>query len=153
MSDDTPPSHLKWPSHSVSSYAPTLTSTTKAKDEFYTNLSNIMKNIPPKENLIIFGDFNAGVGADHDSCSSCLRHFGVGKINDNRQHLLEFCSYHGLCMTNSYFQIKPQHKVSWCHPRSKQLAPTGHDLDPSYPPQVHAPLTPTTGQTVTPTTL
>ena len=34
-------------------------------------------------------------------------------MNVNGQHLLEFCSYHGLCMTNTYFQKKSQHKVSW----------------------------------------
>lgn len=56
---------------------------------------------------------------------SCFRHFGVGKINKNGQCLLEFCSYHGLCMTNSYFQMKPQHKVSWCDSRSKDW----HQLD------------------------
>ena len=49
----------------------------------------------------------------------------LGKINDNGQRLLEFCSYHGLCVTNSYFQTKPQHKVSWRHSRSKYW----HQLD------------------------
>ncbi|XP_076031941.1 uncharacterized protein LOC143019846 [Oratosquilla oratoria] len=71
----------------VSAYAPTLTSTAEAKDEFYINISNI--------------------------------------INDNGQRLLEFCSYNSLCVTNSFFQTKPQHRVSWCHPRSKHW----HQLD------------------------
>lgn len=109
----------------VSVYAPTLTSTPEAKDEFYTNLSDAIKNIPSKEHLILLGDYNARVGSDHDSWPSCLGHFGVGKINENGQRLLEFCSFHGLCVTNSYFQTKPQHKVSWRHPRSKHW----HQLD------------------------
>ncbi|XP_076041799.1 uncharacterized protein LOC143025684 [Oratosquilla oratoria] len=108
----------------VSAYAPTLTSTAEAKDEFYINISNIVKNIAPKEQVIILGDFNARVGADHDFWPSCLGHFGIGKINDNGQRLLEFCSYNSLCVTNS-FQTKPQHRVSWCHPRSKHW----HQLD------------------------
>ena len=41
-------------------------------------------------------------------------------MNENGQRLLEFCTYHALCVTNSYFQTKPQHKVSWRHPHSKQ---------------------------------
>ena len=65
------------------------------------------------------------VGADQDSWPSCLGPFGVGKMNENGQRLLEFCSYHGLCVTNSYFMTKPQHKVSWRHPRSKHW----HQLD------------------------
>ncbi|XP_076035992.1 uncharacterized protein LOC143021955 [Oratosquilla oratoria] len=65
----------------VSAYAPTLTSRAEANDEFYINISNIVKNIPPKEHVIILGDFND--------------------------------------------RTKPQHRVSWCHPRSKHW----HQLD------------------------
>ncbi|XP_071483240.1 craniofacial development protein 2-like [Diadema antillarum] len=109
----------------VSAYAPTLASTPEAKDEFYSNLSDVIRNIPDNEHLVLLGDFNARVGADHDSWPSCLGHFGVGKINENGQRLLELCSFHGLCVTNSYFQTKPQHRVSWRHPRSKHW----HQLD------------------------
>ncbi|XP_071508358.1 craniofacial development protein 2-like [Diadema antillarum] len=67
----------------VNAYAPTLTSTPEAKDEFYSNLSDVIRNIPDNEHLVLLGEFNARVGADHDSWSSCLGHFGVGKINEN----------------------------------------------------------------------
>ena len=33
--------------------------------------------------------------------------------------LLELCTYHDLCIANSYFRTKPQQKVSWRHPRAK----------------------------------
>ncbi|XP_047485900.1 uncharacterized protein LOC125036983 [Penaeus chinensis] len=46
-------------------------------------------------------------------------------MNDNGQRLLELCTYHNLCVTNSFFRTKPQHKVSWRHPRSKHW----HQLD------------------------
>lgn len=54
-----------------------------------------------------------------DSWPSCLGQYGVGMLNENGQRLLELCTYHGLCVTNSFFKTKPQHKVSWRHPRSK----------------------------------
>ena len=65
------------------------------------------------------------MGAARDSCTSCLGFFRVAKVNENRQYLLEFFSYHGLCVTNTFFQTKPQHWVSWRHPRSKHR----HQLD------------------------
>ena len=35
------------------------------------------------------------------------------------------CTFHNLCITNPFFKTKPQHKVSWRHPRSKHW----HQLD------------------------
>ena len=109
----------------VNAYSPTLSSTPDAKDEFYENLASIIRNIPSQEQLVLLGDFNARVGSDHELWPSCLGHFGVGKINENGQRLLEMCAYYDLCITNSYFKTKPQHKVSWRHPRSKHW----HQLD------------------------
>ena len=109
----------------VSVYAPTMSATSDTKDEFYENLAAIIYSVPNKEQLVLLGDFNARVGADHDTWPSCLGQFGVGKMNENGQRLLELCSYHDLCIANSYFRTKPQHKVSWRHPRSKHW----HQLD------------------------
>ena len=38
---------------------------------------------------------------------------------------LELCCHHSLPITNTFFMTKPQHKVSWRHPRSKHW----HQLD------------------------
>ncbi|KAL7886731.1 hypothetical protein AOLI_G00044520 [Acnodon oligacanthus] len=45
----------------ISAYAPTLTSTPEAKDEFYTNLNDVIKNIHSSEHLVLLGDLNARV--------------------------------------------------------------------------------------------
>ena len=109
----------------VSVYAPTMSATSDTKDELYENLAAIISSFPNNEQLILLGDFNARVGADHDTWPSCIGQFGVGKMNENGQRLLELCTYHDLCIANSYFRTKPQHKVSWRHPRSKHW----HQLD------------------------
>ena len=109
----------------ISAYAPTLTSTEEAKDMFYDELSTVVGGIPASTSIYILGDFNARVGSDHDSWMTCLGHFGVGKMNNNGQRMLEFCCHHDLCITNTFFNTKPQHKVSWRHPRSKHW----HQLD------------------------
>ena len=84
----------------ISAYAPTLTLKPETRDGFYTNLNDVIKNIHISNHLLL-GDFNARVSADHDSWSSCLGSFGVGKKNENRQRPRELWSYHGLCVTNS----------------------------------------------------
>ena len=109
----------------VSVYAPTMSATSDIKDEFYENLAAVTSSVPNNEQLVLLGNFNARVGADHDTWPFCIGQFGVGKINENGQRLLELCTYHDLCIANSYFRTKPQHKVSWRHPRSKHW----HQLD------------------------
>ena len=106
-------------------YAPTLSATPVTKNMFYENLASIIKSISSRVQIILLGEFNARVGADHDSWPSCLGHFGVGKMNENGQRLQVFFAFHDLCITNSFFRNKPQHKVSWRNPRSKHW----HQLD------------------------
>ena len=70
--------------------------------------------------MFLLGDFNARVGDDSTSWPAVIEFFRAGKMNKNGQRLLEFFSYYDWVVTNSYFKTKPQHKVSWRHPRSKK---------------------------------
>ena len=111
--------------HILSLYAPTLCSEAETKDHFYESLDSVVSNIPKHESLYLLGDFNARVGADHKAWSTTIGTHGIGKMNDNGQRLLELCSAHNLCITNTFFKCKDIHKVSWRHPRSKHW----HQLD------------------------
>ena len=53
-------------------YAPTMSATLDTKDEFYENFSAIISSVPNNEIHVLLGDFNARVGADHDTWPSCL---------------------------------------------------------------------------------
>ncbi|PIK43974.1 complement component 3-2 [Apostichopus japonicus] len=109
----------------VAAYAPTLAASPDVKNKFYSELDELIGQLPESEDLYLLGDFNARVGAEHDSWPTCVGHHGVGKINENGQRLLELCCNRNLCITNTYFQHKEKHKVSWMHPRSHQW----HQLD------------------------
>ncbi len=105
------------PVNILSIYAPTLCSSAETKDTFYDELETTIKEIPTTEHLFLLGDFNARIGADHNSWPRCIGHFGIGKLNENGQRLLELCSYHDLCISNTFFSTKRCHRVSWRHPR------------------------------------
>ena len=106
-------------------YAPTLYSAQVEKDKFYELLETEIRKVDQCERMLILGDFNARVGADSSSWPGCLGAFGIDTINENGQHLLELCAALELCVTNSFFQTRLRHKVSWQHPRSKKW----HQLD------------------------
>ncbi|CAH2045036.1 unnamed protein product, partial [Iphiclides podalirius] len=106
----------------ISAYAPTLNSTSENKDQFYDQLDETVRGVHSTDRLYILGDFNARVGQDTTAWPGA---HGVGKQNENGQRLLEFCSKHQLCVTNTFFKGKLMRKVSWMHPRSKHW----HQLD------------------------
>ena len=107
------------PVNLINAYAPTLSASDETKDQFYDQLHTVIDAFPKQEHLLLLGDFNARVGSDNESWPVCLGKQGIGKMNNNGQRLLEICTWHNLCITNSFFKTKPQHKVSWMHPRSK----------------------------------
>ncbi|XP_014776570.1 uncharacterized protein LOC106873637 [Octopus bimaculoides] len=97
---------------------PLSTAQKRPRTKFYKDLNCIIRNIPTNKNTYLLGDFNAHVGSDHDLWPICVGHFGIDNMNDNGQRLLEFCTCHNLCITNTFFANKPSHKASWRHPRS-----------------------------------
>ncbi|XP_045503538.1 uncharacterized protein LOC123700381 [Colias croceus] len=109
----------------ITAYAPTLTSSEETKDQFYNQLDETVSKVSTGDRLYILGDFNARVGQDFSTWPSCIGYHGVGNMNENGQRLLEFCSDHRLCVTNTFFKGKLSHRVSWKHPRSGHW----HQLD------------------------
>ena len=109
----------------LSCYAPTLDADPIIKEKFYHQLDDKVKETPTNDALYLLGDFNARVGAEDTLWPSVLGKHGIGKTNDNGQRLLEFCSFHHLCITNTFFKNKDLYKASWRHPRSK----IWHQLD------------------------
>ena len=109
----------------ICAYAPTLLAESEDKDRFYEDFNSLISEISPSEGLYLLCDFNARIGSDREAWAPTIGTFGVGTINENGQRLLELCSYHNLCVTNTFFANKACRQVSWRHPRSGRW----HQLD------------------------
>ena len=104
----------------ISAYAPTLSSCDEDKETFYKNLDSLMKSTPANNKLVVLGDFNARVGADHQGWEGALGPQGAGKMNSNELLPLTMCTENSLTITNTLFRLANKHKTTWMHPRSKQ---------------------------------
>ena len=109
----------------ISAYAPTLLASDEDEEEFYQQLSDLLSSIPADHDIALLGDFNARIEADADSWTSVIGLFGVGKINKNRECLLQLCSLFNLSVASSFFKSSLRSKVTWMHPRSRRW----HQLD------------------------
>ena len=96
----------------ISAYASTMTNPDEVKDKFYDDLDNIISATPRTDKLILFGDFNARVGTDHQTLEGVISSEGVG----NGLLLLRKCAEHVLLMTNTVFKLPNRNKTSWMHP-------------------------------------
>lgn len=68
----------------ISAYAPTLDAEEESKDRFYSQLHTLFQSIPHDDKIILLGDFNAGVGHNHQLWQGIMERHKVGKCNDNR---------------------------------------------------------------------
>jgi len=103
----------------ISTYAPTLLSNDETKDHCHAMLRSTLMQVPRRDKLIVFGDFNARIGSDSKIWVNVMGKHGVGNINSNGHRLFSLCSEFGLFVTNTLFQLKHNHKTTWMHPLSK----------------------------------
>lgn len=103
----------------ISVYAPTLYKSDEIKEKFYEELSQCLKSINAKEQILLLGDFNARVGRDYEAWPGILGRHGVGNMNSNGQLLLSLCAQYDLAISNTMFRLAAKHKTTWMHPRSK----------------------------------
>ena len=103
----------------ISAYAPTLTNSIKnpeLAEEFYNNLEITINSIP-KRNLIFIGaDTNAQLGINNTNFRGSVGSFGKGYLNSNGERLGDFLIRNNLIATNTFFQHKLKHRVTWTHP-------------------------------------
>ena len=92
----------------VSAYAPSLGASPDVTDSFHKALADTVRLMNIDESLFILGNFNARVGNQWTQWPRALDYHGIGKMNENGQRLLEFCTANDLAITNTFFALKNQ---------------------------------------------
>ena len=105
----------------ITAYAPTLVAEEASKDEFYADLSAVLRGADPRNKIILLVDFNARVGNRRDLWGQAVGSHDIGKMNANGLCLLKLCTEFDIIITNTLFRLKAIYKSSWMHPRYRQL--------------------------------
>ena len=104
----------------IAVYAPTSSNcdkNPKLREDFYEKLDGTIKKIPNRNFIVLAGDFNAKTGSGHYEYPENMGKYGKGHKNESGTALLEICSKYDLVITNTLFQHKLCHRVTWTAPK------------------------------------
>ena len=96
-------------------------------DKFYNDLQDTLNKVSTDDMIIKVGDLNARVGnmQPQETASNSIGPFTVDSTNENGFKLIDFCTINNLIISNTFFEHKTVHQMSWMHPGNK----TWHMID------------------------
>nr|VZI11361.1 unnamed protein product [Spirometra erinaceieuropaei] len=97
----------------VSVYAPTSAAEQRDKEAFYSPLQALVERLPLHDLLTVAGDWNGRNGPGDSTASHPLGRFGRGSRCENSERLLNFAYRKGLLVTNTCFQHRKKHLLTW----------------------------------------
>ena len=95
-------------------YIPTRNAEEAEVERFYEDLQDLLELTPPKEVLLIIGDWNAKVGSQ--KAPGVTGKFGIGVQSETGQRLTEFCQENALVIANTLFQQHKRRLYTWTSP-------------------------------------
>lgn len=107
-------------------YAPTNEADEESKDAFYDQLQKEIDKTPNHDIKIIMGDLNSKVGCDNTGYERTMGQQGCGRMNENGERLVEFCSTNNLVIGGTLFPHKDIHKLTWYSPNLRDKNQIDH---------------------------
>lgn len=79
------------------------------KENFYSSFRTAIRKIPPRDKLVLIGDFIARVGTDAKKWPEVTGYHGIGKCDSNGEPLLALCSENELTIMNTVFKYRERY--------------------------------------------
>ena len=98
----------------VQVYAQTSNAEEAEVEWFYEDLQDLLELTPPKDVLIIIGDWNAKVGTQE--IPGLTGKFVAGVQNEAEQRLIQFCQENPRVIANTHFQQYKRRLYTWTSP-------------------------------------
>ena len=77
-----------------------------------------MDDVPKKDAILIFGDWNAKLG--EAEVSGIVGNFGLGKPNEAGEKLIEFCADNKMVVINTCFKQPKRRLCTWTTPNGQR---------------------------------
>ncbi|KAK2887924.1 hypothetical protein Q8A73_019372 [Channa argus] len=97
----------------VSGYAPKVGCELEEKKKFWSELDEVMQNIPRGEKVLIGADFNGHVGEGNRGDENVMGTFGLQDRNTEGQMVVDFAKRMEMAVVNTFFQKRQEHSVTY----------------------------------------
>ena len=97
----------------ISAYAPQVGCELEEKEEFWSELDEIMESVPREERVVIGADLNGHVGRGNRGDEEVMGGYGVGERNAEGQMVVDFAKRMGMAVVNTYFGKREEHRVTY----------------------------------------
>ena len=97
----------------ISAYGPQAGCAVEEKEEFWSELDEVVESVPRGERIMIGSDLNGHVGEGNGGDEEAIGRYGVGRRNAEGQMVVDFAKRMRLAVVNTYFKKKDEHRVTY----------------------------------------
>ena len=97
----------------IAVYAPTLAADDAEKYNFYDQLQQLTDEVSRRDMLLVAGDWNAKTGPSDAETRHIIGRYGLGVRCNNGDRLLQFADLNHMVVTNTRFQHRRKHLLTW----------------------------------------
>ncbi|KAG2463133.1 CFDP2 protein, partial [Polypterus senegalus] len=97
----------------VSAYAPQVGCVMGEKEDFWSELDEVMNSVPKGQRVVIGADFNGHVGEGKRGDEEVMARYGIKERNEKGQRIVDFTKRMDMAVVNTYFKKREEHKVTY----------------------------------------
>ncbi|KAI5099069.1 hypothetical protein C0J45_11208, partial [Silurus meridionalis] len=92
------------------------------KEKFWSELDEVVEDVPRNERLVIGADFNGHVGEGNRGDEEEMSRYGLKERNVEEQMVVDFAKRMEMAVVNTYFKKKEEHRVKRDVAKAKEKA-------------------------------
>ncbi|XP_033097632.1 uncharacterized protein LOC117101710 [Anneissia japonica] len=85
----------------------------QVKEDFWTEVDELLESIPMEERVMIGADFNGHVRQGNRGDEDVMGRHGVKDINEEGQMIVDFAKRMDFAVVNTFFEKKMEHRVTY----------------------------------------
>ncbi|KAG2465922.1 CFDP2 protein, partial [Polypterus senegalus] len=105
----------------VSAYGPQVGCVIGEKEDFWSELDEVMNSVPNRQKVVIGMNFNGHVGEGNSGDKEVMGRYSVEERNEEGQRIVDFAKRMDMAVVNTYFKKREEHGVYKSGGRCRQV--------------------------------